>query len=293
MFEIRQPRFTDLDERPDLGRDVLQLFRRFGPGRFHAVHGEPSRMGQEVGMADLEQCLGVLICLDDSQRPAGALGICSYSSNQVTLWGPVIASGHQGQSLGRALLLRAKDALRDGGFESIRVLNDTRNRRGRNFYLSNGLSPWQDNHVYEHLFEHPPYPFCPGVSLAKHSDHQEVSSIIHACFPDSSHCDVSLVQREREGYRHYILQIGGDIIGIAAINGLRPRSWMSLYGIHPHFQGQGHGKQLLAGIVHHEHELGCRSLGLEVLARNRAAIALYERAGFQRRWTASILVGPL
>ena len=53
--------FSDLDERPELAEEVLALFRRFGPGRFHAVNGEPSNMGQLPTIDDLLDCLGVLI----------------------------------------------------------------------------------------------------------------------------------------------------------------------------------------------------------------------------------------
>lgn len=285
-------RFTDLDERPELAEEVLTLFRRFGPGRFHAVNGEPSAMGQEPTLGDLLDCLGVLIVLSSDDLVAGALAICPYSTSQVTLWGPVVASGFQGHTLGPQLLDRAKQALRDGGFESIRVLNDTRNRRARSFFLSHGMAHWKDNHLYERplgeeLSE------GPGVSVARASDHQEVASIILTCFPDTSHCDLSIAERERQGYRHYILQASGTIVAVAAVKGLGRRSWMSLYAVHPQHQGKGFGTTLINGLLYLEFERGSRLIGLEVLADNQAAMRIYERAGFVRRWTASILVGPL
>ena len=48
----------------------------------------------------------------------------------------------------------------------------------------------------------------------------------------------------------------------------------------------------------HEHRAssgpcGHHSIGLEVLGDNRAAIALYEKSGFARRWTASLLIAPV
>ena len=285
--------FSDLDERPELAEEVLALFRRFGPGRFHAVNGEPSNMGQLPSIGDLLDCLGVLIVLSPNDMLAGALGICPYSSTQVTLWGPVVSSGHQGHTVGTTLLNRAKDALREGGFESARVLNDTRNRRGRSFFLKHGMTPWKDNHLYEHALKELPGEDFPGVSLARSSDHREVEAITMANFPESSHCNVSLQQRERQGYRHYILQVGGTIVATAAVKGLGRRSWMSLIGVHPEYHGQGYGTRLLRGLLKHEFSLGSRCIGLEVLADNLGAMHIYAKAGFQRRWTSSILVGPL
>ena len=203
-----------------MAEEVLALFRRFGPGRFHAVNGEPSNMGQLPTIDDLLDCLGVLIVLSADDMTAGALGICPYSSTQVTLWGPVVSSGYQGHTIGTTLLDRAKEALREGGFESVRVLNDTRNRRGRSFFLKHGMTPWKDNHLYEHPLTVLPEEEFPGVSLARPSDHREVEAITMRCFPDSSHCDVSLQMRERQGYRHYILQVSGTIVATAAIKGM-------------------------------------------------------------------------
>ncbi|TVR42696.1 MAG: GNAT family N-acetyltransferase [Planctomycetota bacterium] len=288
-----QLRFTDLDERPDLSEEVLALYRRFGPGRFHAVNGEPSAMGQEPQITDLYDCLGVLVAMDGNDQVAGALAICPYSSSQVTLWGPVVASGHQGYTIGPRLLDRARQALREGGFESVRVLNDTRNRRARAFFLSHGMAPWKDNHLYERQLDGTEPMEAPGVALARLSDHSEVGSIIMTCFPDSSHCDVSLFERERQGYRHYILQASGNIVAVAAVKGLGRRSWLSLYAVHPRRQGKGYGTTLIQGLIGEEYRHGVRSIGLEVLADNTTAIRVYERVGFVRRWTASILVGPL
>ena len=46
-------------------------------------------------------------------------------------------------------------------------------------------------------------------------------------------------------------------------------------------------------MVAAEAALGQRDLGLEVLADNPAAIAAFTKAGFQKAWTATILVGPV
>jgi ribosomal protein S18 acetylase RimI-like enzyme len=39
--------------------------------------------------------------------------------------------------------------------------------------------------------------------------------------------------------------------------------------------------------------MGHRSIALEVLADNLAAIASYEKAGFIRKWTATLLIAPV
>jgi ribosomal protein S18 acetylase RimI-like enzyme len=291
LLDSQEPVFTDLDQRPDMVEAVVELFARFGPGRYHAVSGEPSRMGQVPRRQDLQDSLGCLLALEGN-RVAGALVICPYSDQQVTLWGPVIDSGHQGRSFGPRLLAKAKEALAEGGFDSVRVLNDHRNRRARRFFLSHGFSPWKDNHVYERELGGPMPATVPGVTLARAADQDEVASVILSGFPETGHCDVPLTERERQGYRHWILQDAGHIIGVAVMAGGR-RSWLSLYAIHPQHQGRGLGTRLLDGVLLGEQREGSKRLGLEVLADNKRAIGIYEQAGFERRWTCSILVGPV
>jgi ribosomal protein S18 acetylase RimI-like enzyme len=42
-----------------------------------------------------------------------------------------------------------------------------------------------------------------------------------------------------------------------------------------------------------EVRLGATRMGLDVLADNRAAIALYQGCGFVRQWSATIFTGPV
>ena len=51
--------------------------------------------------------------------------------------------------------------------------------------------------------------------------------------------------------------------------------------------------RLLAGILHGEAALGFTRIGMEILADNRAAIALVEGKGCARKWTATVMTGPV
>lgn len=282
---------VDLDQRADLLIPVVALFAAHGLGRLHAVCGIPARMGLPVTDADLAACLGTLALLD-GQRVAGALAICPYSDEQATLWGPVVDHAYSLPAVGKLLVAEARHALRDGGFESVRCLADTRNRGLRQFLLGQGLAAWKDTHVYERSLAGPPATPV-GARAARVRDHRELGEILHQAFPESLHCQPSVAAREAEGYRHYVLDQDGVVVGAAAVQETGRRSWLKLIAVRPGARRGGAGRALLDGVVAGEAALGQREIGLEVLADNPGAIATFERCGFTRAWTATILTGPV
>lgn len=282
---------TDLDATPGSHEAVLKLFRERPPGRIHAVCGEPSRMGRPPTTKDLEHALGVLVAIHRGEV-IGALALCAYSSEQITLWGPVVELRYGRRGIGRRLLNEARAACRDGGYQSLRLLVDHRNRPMRNFALSHGLSPWKDNLIFERDLLHDIPASTNGVSRAKPHDHDAVARVLAAAFPDSGHLDRPLSEREHEGYRHHILQENGAVVGAAAVKVTPGRGWLSMIGVLPDLRGQGHGSRLLSGCLHCEAAFGAHRMGLEVLSDNHSAIRMYENHGFERSWTATIMAGP-
>ncbi|MCS6970209.1 MAG: GNAT family N-acetyltransferase [Planctomycetota bacterium] len=282
---------VDLDQRPDLAPRVLSMFAAAGPGPGHVVCGIPPRMGLEPGAGDLAATLGVLIALS-GRRIAGVLAVCPYSAEQVTLWGPLIPDPREQPRVLPLLVQEVRQALREGNYASMRAPVDQRNRTLRAWLLAAGFQPWKDFHCYEHELVGHRHADLGPVQVAARDDFEAVARVLQACFPDSDHCRVSLVQRENEGYRHYLLRDGGQVVGAAAVQAGGRRSWLKLIGIDPAARGRHLSRALLAGILAAEAKLNHQRIGLEVFADNRPAIALYERAGFLRAWTASLLVAP-
>jgi hypothetical protein len=283
---------VDLDQRHDLVPNVLAQFASCAQGTHHVVSGLPNRMGCEPTQADLRASLGVLVALA-GRRIAGALAICPYSEDQVTLWGPVIPDAREQPQIMPRLMQELRRALREGGFSSMRVLVDLRNRNQRAWLMAEGFSPWKDNHLYERDLGPLKSADLGGVQVAARDDLDAVAVVLAECFPDSEHHRPNLVQRENEGYRHYLLRIDGRPVGAAAVQGGGARSWLKLIGVPKSERGKRHSEALLAGVLASEARMGHRAIGLEVLADNKAAIASYEKSGFIRRWTASLLIAPI
>jgi ribosomal protein S18 acetylase RimI-like enzyme len=283
---------ADLDQRPDLAPHALALFATCSQGQQHIVCGLPQRMGIEPVAADLKGTLGVLLALK-GRRLAGCLAICPYSDEQVTLWGPVIPDLREQPQVMPVLMQEVRRALRDGGFASMRLLVDLRNRTLRAWLMAEGFSPWKDDHLYERDLA--AYRTAdPGqVQVAARADLDGTAQVLAECFPDSDHHRPNLVQRENEGYRHYILRSDSRIVGAAAVQGGGRRSWLKLIGVPKSERGKHLARTLLLGVLANEARLGHACVGLEVLADNKPAIALYEHLGFVRKWSASVLIAPV
>ncbi|MEK7411876.1 MAG: GNAT family N-acetyltransferase [Planctomycetota bacterium] len=283
---------ADLDQRSDLAPNVLALFASCAQGANHVVCGLPQRMGLEPTAADLKATLGVLLAMS-GRRIAGALAICPYSEDQVTLWGPVIPDAREQPYVMPVLMGELHRALREGGFTSIRALVDTRNRTLRAWMMAAGFNPWKDDHCYE--CELAPFRAADlhGVQVAARDDLEEVARILAECFPDSDHHRPNLVQRENEGYRHYLLRIEGRAVGAAAVQGGGQRAWLKLIGVPKTERGKHWSSELLAGVLASEARLGHHAIGLEVLEDNQVATAAYHKSNFIRKWTASLLIAPV
>ena len=283
--------YSDLDERPYLLDKTLALFQAAGPGRNHAVAGEPWRMGLAPRSSDLDNALGVFIAILDG-HPVAAIAVCPYSEDQVTLWGPVF-NGSFNETYANGLLEKIKQNLRSVSFTSYRILVDTRNRQLREFVLNHGLKKFQDNIIYQRTLDKPTDISRFPVDTAKSDELSKVEEMLLTAFPENGHCSPGLDQRAEVGYTHYVLRAENTICGCAVVSRHTQRSWLSMVCIDNSFRGKGYSHDLLNGVINNEYGQDAKEIALEVLADNKAANALYLKCGFDKSWTASIYTGPL
>ncbi len=284
-------RLLDLEQRPELTSATVLAFASCPPGKHHLVSGIPARMGQPPIAQDLATALGVVVACSATEL-LGAVCLCPYSDEQATLWGPASSAGFTGTNIPERLLTEVKQALRTSGYTSLRTLVDLRNRELRSFLLAHGFAVWKDTIIFErHLHDEPVA--SDTVRRTSARDHRAVMALIRQAFPDTGHVAADLATRESQGYRHYLLHGANGVVATAAVEGSGPRAWLKLIGVAADQRGKGHGRTLLTGIMHFEAQRGATHLGLEVLADNDAAVALYRRSGFKKAFTATIMTAPL
>ena len=286
-------KLVDLDQRPELASAALAAFAACPPGKHHVICGLPASMGQIPTSADLGACLGVVLACSATEL-LGAMALCPYSDEQVTLWGPVSSAGLHGTNVPDRLLTETRRALKESGYTSVRALVDGRNRELRAFLIAHGFIPWKDNVVFERSLPSEAEENADAdVRPATTRDHARITALIEEAFPETGHLVPDLATREREGYRHYVLPGPGGLLGAAAVTGNGRRAWLKLIGIAAKHRGKGHGQRLLAGIIGLEAARGAQLLGLEVLSDNAAAIGLYAATGFKRKFAGTIMTAPL
>jgi ribosomal-protein-alanine N-acetyltransferase len=86
-----------------------------------------------------------------------------------------------------------------------------------------------------------------------------------------------------------------DAEGVAGYVGLLavpPEGDVQTIGVAPRAQGRGLGRALLDALVAEASRRGCTQLFLEARADNAPALALYERAGFERQGRRRDYYGP-
>jgi ribosomal protein S18 acetylase RimI-like enzyme len=282
---------VDLDQRPDLAGAVVASFAACPPGAEHQICGVSSFMGLPPSAEALGQAAGVLVGVAGG-RVAGALALCPYSDEQVTLWGPTVAHGAPTAVAGM-LLDAARQALQLSRYSSMRALVDTRNRRSRALLQAHGFNAWKDDILYERRIDASQASASSRTRVALVRDHSAVATLFIQSFPDSDHCLPNLSRREQEGFRHYLLEDAGQVVAAAAVQDAGRRAWLKLIATRPDCRRKGFSRVLLDGLLVEEAKRGSRTIALEVLADNPAAIHLYESSGFKRRWTATVMTGPV
>jgi ribosomal protein S18 acetylase RimI-like enzyme len=75
-------------------------------------------------------------------------------------------------------------------------------------------------------------------------------------------------------------KVDGALSGAALLAFRDDRAWVGAFGVVPEFRGRGFAQRYLAETLTVVRDAGARSVELEVLENNAAAIRLYERAGF-------------
>jgi [ribosomal protein S18]-alanine N-acetyltransferase len=76
---------------------------------------------------------------------------------------------------------------------------------------------------------------------------------------------------------------GSGVDGYVGLFAVPPEADVQTIAVAPRSQGHGLGRELLDALVEEARHRGCTQLFLEVRVDNEAAIALYEKAGFERQ----------
>ncbi|HVU26948.1 MAG TPA: GNAT family acetyltransferase [Verrucomicrobiae bacterium] len=74
--------------------------------------------------------------------------------------------------------------------------------------------------------------------------------------------------------------LDGKLIATAMAGYEGHRGWINYLAVHPEFQRNGYGRQIMEAAEKLLRNLGCPKINLQVLTKNRAVIEFYQRIGF-------------
>jgi ribosomal protein S18 acetylase RimI-like enzyme len=87
--------------------------------------------------------------------------------------------------------------------------------------------------------------------------------------------------KERQDEQFLMIEADNRTVGKVRINRMDGEAWVYGFAILPEFQGRGYGRKVLRNIVKSENDAG-NQIWLEVEAKNRRALGLYESVGFTK-----------
>jgi ribosomal-protein-alanine N-acetyltransferase len=113
-------------------------------------------------------------------------------------------------------------------------------------------------------------------------DIDAVVGLERALFDDAWSAEMFWDELAQGGSRTYVVATDDDdVVGYAGLAAMPDEAYVQTIGVAPDRQREGLGSTLLTALLHDAKERGLPRVGLEVRVDNAAAIALYERFGFQ------------
>ena len=84
------------------------------------------------------------------------------------------------------------------------------------------------------------------------------------------------------GCRMAVATVHGEIVGYSCVEMKGEVGHIARVAVHPHWQEQGIGRQLVLDAMHYLSEAGATRLSLNTQQSNRRALHLYESLQFRR-----------
>jgi len=84
------------------------------------------------------------------------------------------------------------------------------------------------------------------------------------------------------GYYSLVVEVGGAVVGYGIMSIAAAEAHILNLCVHPHSQRLGYGRRLLTALLLKAQQSETNKVFLEVRPSNKAALGLYESAGFER-----------
>lgn len=134
-----------------------------------------------------------------------------------------------------------------------------------------------------------------GLRRMRWWDLDDVTALEHELFPHDAWSTEQFwaeLAHAPESRWYAVHEDAEGIDGYVGLYAVPPEGDVQTIAVAPRSQGRGVGRALLDSLVEEARARGCAQLFLEVLDGNEPALALYDRAGFERLGRRASYYGP-
>ncbi len=135
----------------------------------------------------------------------------------------------------------------------------------------------------ERLHRHPPFslPHAPSLRSMYPTDLDEVAVLDAATFDALWHMDRKGLWQLMFTYRMQVALQEDKIVGYSAVRVYNREAQLARLAVHPAWQGQGIGRQLLLDALNYAQVLGAEDFSLNTQASNQRSLRLYQDVGLR------------
>lgn len=225
------------------------------------------------------------------------VGFCSLDGMAEVEICAAVHPEYRRRGIGHRLLETALEACRKHGTQRAVLICESGSRSGQEFVASMNLTPSTVEQRMELGELQPAPPFAGGFTLEEGTPDEAsaIADVVARAFGDPVDEYCHRVERDmrRPDERWYLARVDGIPAGGVRVWNDSPRLFLYGVGVAPEMQGRGVGRQMLTHLCAQLRQAGGERIGLEVLADNAPAKALYRACGFRHTTTYEYYPLPL
>ena len=224
----------------------------------------------------------VLIYDDEQNTLAGAASAIDMIGLNTYEWSILVDPMYRQIGIGEALYNVLRESLSVRGSEGDLALSVEGSNYGEAFLQAKNYTYSFSESTLEARGAVLAEPLTINVRPYAVQDEQKLCEIFSAAFGDTYEESLELIafNSETEGIELWVAEQNGEVVGTVSTRKEGKLHWLTALAVHPSYQGQGIGSELLNWVKDYVIRSGETTVALDVELENKKALSIYEKNGF-------------
>ena len=224
----------------------------------------------------------VLVYDDEQNQLAGAASAVDLMGLNTYEWSIIVDPMYREIGIGQALYNVLKEGLSMRGSDGDLALAVEGGHFGEEFLQSIGYAYSFSEATLEAKAVVANEPFTLSMRPFQQHDTKALCEIFIQGFGDTMEESLQLIEfnSTTEGICLWVAERDGEVVGTVSTRQDGDGHWVTALAVHPSFEGQGIGSEILRWVKDYVVRAGCRIVLLDVEIDNARALAIYEKNGF-------------